>query len=291
MSKAFCIGNGESRKGFDLEQLRPHGKIYGCNALYRDFTPDVLVAVDHGICHEIYNSGYCQKNEAWFRDWTKVPSMHYEMMIYGSVDKITRDEIKEYYDKHIENERTNAEEFVFHGSNLSGLANIIKSGKAKGKTREVIQEQINHSTINVSWINQPDYSNNITDLIENYKKDLGWAAGATSGRIAVEQIKDLKEVYLIGHDLESYNHLVNNIYKGTDHYVAEQNGKTPSENWKIQWGALFTEYKDVKFYKVNEKPVGTSDPINCVVDLWVNNKNVEYITYEDLEKRLNESNT
>ena len=66
MSKAFCIGNGESRKGFDLEILRPHGKIYGCNALYRDFTPDVLVAVDHGICHEIYNSGYCQKNEAWF---------------------------------------------------------------------------------------------------------------------------------------------------------------------------------------------------------------------------------
>ena len=132
MSKAFCIGNGESRKGFDLEQLRPHGKIYGCNALYRDFTPDVLVAVDHGICHEIYNSGYCQKNEAWFRDWTKVPSMHYEMMIYGAVDKITRDEIKDYYDKHIENERTNAEEFVFHGSNLSGLANIMccDAGKA-----------------------------------------------------------------------------------------------------------------------------------------------------------------
>ena len=286
MSKAFCIGNGESRKGFDLEQLRPHGKIYGCNALYRDFTPDVLVAVDHGICHEIYNSGYCQKNEAWFRDWTKVPAMHYDMMIYSAVDKITRDEIKEYYDKHIENERTNAEEFVFHGSNLSGLANIIKSGKAKGKTKEIIKQQINHSSINVSWINQPDYSNNITDLIENYKKDLGWAAGATSGRIAVEQIKDLKEVYLIGHDLESYNHLVNNIYKGTDHYVAEQNGKTPSENWKIQWGALFTEYKDVKFYKVNEKPVGTSDPINCVVDLWVNNKNVEYITYSTMLDKL-----
>ena len=95
MSKAFCIGNGESRKGFDLEQLRPHGKIYGCNALYRDFTPDVLVAVDHGVCHEIYNSGYCQKNEAWFRDWTKVPAMHYEMMIYGAIDKITRDEIKD----------------------------------------------------------------------------------------------------------------------------------------------------------------------------------------------------
>jgi hypothetical protein len=34
--RVFCIVNGESRKGIDLSQLRPHGKIYGCNALYRD---------------------------------------------------------------------------------------------------------------------------------------------------------------------------------------------------------------------------------------------------------------
>ena len=49
---------------------------------------------------------------------------------------------------------------------------------------------------------------------------------------------------------------------------------------------LFTEYKHIKFYKVNEKPVGTSDPINCVVDLWVNNKNVEYITYSTMLDKL-----
>ena len=34
MSNVFCIGNGTSRKDFNLEKLRPHGKIYGCNALY-----------------------------------------------------------------------------------------------------------------------------------------------------------------------------------------------------------------------------------------------------------------
>ena len=34
MKRVFCIGNGESRQGFDLEKLRPHGKIYGCNAIY-----------------------------------------------------------------------------------------------------------------------------------------------------------------------------------------------------------------------------------------------------------------
>ena len=51
--KVFCIGNGESRKGFDLETLRTHGTIYGCNAIYRDFMPDVLTAVDHGIMHMV----------------------------------------------------------------------------------------------------------------------------------------------------------------------------------------------------------------------------------------------
>ena len=47
--KVFCIGNGESRKDFNLERLRQFGKIYGCNGLYRDFTPDVLVAMDYNI--------------------------------------------------------------------------------------------------------------------------------------------------------------------------------------------------------------------------------------------------
>jgi len=45
MKRVFCLGNGESRKDVNLSALKPHGKIYGCNALYRDFTPDVLVAV------------------------------------------------------------------------------------------------------------------------------------------------------------------------------------------------------------------------------------------------------
>ena len=51
--KAFIIGNGTSRKSFDLESLRGKGTIFGCNALYRDFTPDYLVAIDDGIISEI----------------------------------------------------------------------------------------------------------------------------------------------------------------------------------------------------------------------------------------------
>ena len=33
MSMAFVLGNGVSRKGVNLENLRSHGTIYGCTAL------------------------------------------------------------------------------------------------------------------------------------------------------------------------------------------------------------------------------------------------------------------
>lgn len=54
----FLIGNGVSRKDFDLERLRPHGLIIGCNALYREFTPDLLIVVDVKMITEITKSGY-----------------------------------------------------------------------------------------------------------------------------------------------------------------------------------------------------------------------------------------
>lgn len=51
--RGFVIGNGESRMGFDLNTLVGHGPIYGCNALYRDFYPNVLIAVDQRMIKEI----------------------------------------------------------------------------------------------------------------------------------------------------------------------------------------------------------------------------------------------
>ena len=50
---AFVIGNGMSREGISLEALATHGKVFGCNAIYRDFEPYVLVSVDKGITLEI----------------------------------------------------------------------------------------------------------------------------------------------------------------------------------------------------------------------------------------------
>jgi len=67
--KAFIIGNGVSRQGFDLEKLRGRGTIFGCNALYRDFTPDYLVAIDDAIISEINHAidmGECEVPQSKF---------------------------------------------------------------------------------------------------------------------------------------------------------------------------------------------------------------------------------
>ena len=67
MDRAFVLGNGRSRLGLNLESLRTAGKIFGCNALYRDFSPDVLIATDPGISQEIEKSGYPDQNEFFTR--------------------------------------------------------------------------------------------------------------------------------------------------------------------------------------------------------------------------------
>ena len=77
---AYIIGNGASRQPFDLMILRGKGTVFGCNALYRDFSftspkyvlPDFLVAIDDAITVEIESSNFPSnrviippENEKW----------------------------------------------------------------------------------------------------------------------------------------------------------------------------------------------------------------------------------
>ena len=55
------IGNGQSRRGLDIDELKQHGMVYGCNGIYRDFTPDVLCVLDAGVCLEAVEFGYPAK--------------------------------------------------------------------------------------------------------------------------------------------------------------------------------------------------------------------------------------
>jgi hypothetical protein len=65
---AVVIGNGSSRKKYELHLLKNHKggafgsqalQTYGCNALYREFDPTLVVATGPEICREIAESGYC----------------------------------------------------------------------------------------------------------------------------------------------------------------------------------------------------------------------------------------
>ena len=62
---AFVIGNGISREGIELEALSKIGKVYACNAVYRTFKPDYLVAVDVKMILEINKHQYQYHNEVW----------------------------------------------------------------------------------------------------------------------------------------------------------------------------------------------------------------------------------
>ena len=283
VKRVFCIGNGESRQGFDLDKLKPFGKIYGCNAIYRDFMPDVLTAVDHGIMHEIYHAGIAQKIPCYFRDWTIVPAMTYESMLYAGADKVEADEHLKYVLK--SNDRGDSKEYVMHGSNIQGIVNMIKRepDKFKKDIMHLEKKEINHATIKVSWIKEPDYSVSLTDIMTEKDKprDHGWACGASAGYVAIHREKP-DEVYLIGHDLHSATDKVNNLYKGTKHYVAPENGPTPAINWINQWYTLADWNPDIKFIKVNRFNDGR-DLINGPIKEWNERKNITYADYSTLD--------
>jgi hypothetical protein len=71
-NKAIVIGNGVSRTGFNLNLIKNHKggllasgalQSYGCNALYREFTPNFLVAGgEESLINEIAESGYADEH-------------------------------------------------------------------------------------------------------------------------------------------------------------------------------------------------------------------------------------
>jgi len=65
LSIGFVLGNGKSRESINLPSLKRFGKIYACNAVYREFEPDYLVAVDAKMILEINKAGYQHDHSVW----------------------------------------------------------------------------------------------------------------------------------------------------------------------------------------------------------------------------------
>ena len=84
---AVCLGNGQSRQGLDLKKIKDYATVIGCNAIYRDFTPDILVALDSRISHEIYRKANLKDMKVYLGYWTPVPIFVAKEMMKTMADK------------------------------------------------------------------------------------------------------------------------------------------------------------------------------------------------------------
>ena len=305
--QVFIIGNGESRIGFDLEELRDYGKIYGCNLFYEEFTPDVLIAIDERVMHPTYWSGYPIDNVCWFRDWRPMPGDAYELLTDSSI--ISGDPNIDMSDYLYTNSRNDSTEFVMHGTNIDRAAEYEKEVRELDKNNVVDEsayELVFKSGIYTTWLNTngdkvknmgpgsfPEeflkehlalYRHLVELALHNREGAPAMNAGPTAQLIA-SLLEKPTDIYLIGMDIFSHNDRVNNIYKGRDGYMTETGNVVPSVNFLAQHRDLFNLFPNIKHYKVNEHPLGT-DVISQEIKEWKDTSNLEYLTYAEMIGRL-----
>ncbi len=258
MTTAFCFGNGNSRKGLNLDDFKKHGTVIGCNAIYRDFTPDILVALDQDRSRNI-SVKICTRTHLLFRILDTVPIFVAKEMMKTMADKT-------------DIVWNDSQEVVYHGAD--GVFTLTKG-----------------HNLGVTYITGITTKDKVKD-IEPDVDGFAYATGSRSIYLACEL--GAKKVYIIGHDLYSLDNKINNIYAGTNSY-ADKNADyarpdNPDEtfNWILQHKNTFNKFKDTQFYKVNINPIGTS-AIDCEIKEWKDCNNLTYITQKELVESLDKT--
>ena len=293
MSRVICLGNGESRLGIDLDGLRQYATIWGCNALYRDWTPDRLVCVDIEMSHEIYRSGYAFKNVVYFRDWNRLPEEAYENIVVPShISHKDQSDLKSYI--HVSPRVEGWNEFAIGGQDLDQLRKLredyLTACHNEGK-------EVNLDTVDIvfadkraglwaTWVAPEDKVLKTESLPGG--SDYGFCSGALCNVFA-SMNPDTEEIYLLGMDLYSNTDKPNNIYKGTDCYIRPGGQPIPPDNWIEQHRMIFEKFPDIKYYKVNPKSISNdiNDRVNAVIEEWIDIPNLEYITLNEMYERIN----
>ena len=279
MSNLFVLGNGESRKNIPVDMLKYSGKVWGCNAIYREHKLDGLIAVDPMLEHEIYRSGYAHENPVYFRSWDTMPAEHYDMMIEAQTSNMKNPEIREW--------RYNSEghylSFVIHGQ--STVDTNRDSTRWKGDGFE---------NVYVSWLYGKDKITMLKDIMADYygaawegdvigPEDPGWSSGATAMYVSCK-VEKPKKCYLLGMDMYSTTDFINNLYKNSYGYLESKENAVTPQNWVIQMGRVMVRFKDIEFIKVN--PSGNSE-ISQRMPQWDSLPNIKYMHMEEFEKNFN----
>ena len=251
---AVCLGNGQSRQGLDLQKMKDYATVIGCNAIYRDFTPDILVALDSRISHEIYRKANHNNMKIHLGYWTPVPIYVAKEMLKTMADKT-------------DIVWNDSEEVVYHGAD--GVFTLTR-GHNLGLTY-------------ITGVSKEDKIINIEPDVDGF----GYATGSRSVYLACEL--GAKKVYIVGHDLYSDTEKVNNIYAGTKSYAekdalaARPDNPDETFNWILQHKNTFKKFSDTQFYKVNK---GKEAKTDLPISEWSDCSNLKYITQEEMAQML-----
>jgi len=215
IDSVFVLGNGPSRKNIDVSKL--DGTVIGCNACYRDFTPDVICATDAGIMSDIIESGYDGQCYFTHNSWNLLPEEAYDSLANGT--------------EHTTYRRFDSEYFVY----ISGLAaNCIQTKSY------------------IIWVPK-GMENKIKNIGEEV---LGWSTGTSALHIACRDFtcNDYEKVYLLGFD--HHNNYYDNIYTDTEHYFSKDSKrvdgwKAEYNNWDKQIFKVIEEHPALQFVWVN----------------------------------------
>jgi len=194
---AFVLGNGKSRLNVDPRSFQERGVVYGCNALYREFAPDYLVAVDVKMVNEIIASGYHRTHQVWtnsnkgvsskaninffspHKGWSSGPtalwfaSTHTYQTIYilgfdyqgagGKFNNVYADTF---------NYKKSTDSPTFHGNWLSQTEKVIKEFRQIKFVRVIedgafVPDQLGYQHPNLKHINYHEFKLNYPEVIYN----------------------------------------------------------------------------------------------------------------------------
>jgi hypothetical protein len=216
-NKAFILGNGPDRPT-DTEWLNNlEGDTYGCNAMYRDWQPNFLVANDWSMMIEIINSAYA--GNCFFTDYEELPMEALEGIQY----------MPEYETAIHAGEREEANSFVFMGHSASNQHHII---------------WVDKSLKHITWGFKPQFEKMSTGLC------------ALQLALETSEYHEYDTIDVIGFSgLKDRNY--QNIYDGTQNYkfdpttsdkvrVPENYMPLDASNWESVYIKLVKKYPEVK---------------------------------------------
>ena len=188
IDKAFILGNGSDRPT-DKEWLNNlEGDTYGCNALYRDWEPDFLVANDWSMMVEIINSTYT--GHCYFINFQELPMEALEQAQC----------MPEYQTATHIGEQENSSSFIFSAGTVMTPHPVMVKDAIRNLTWTIVW--LDESLRHITWGFKPQFESMST--------------GLCALQLALETGYD--EIDVIGFSgLKNNNY--KNVYEGTKNYT------------------------------------------------------------------------